>query len=609
MLHDAKLPTYFWAEVINTACYTQNRTLINKTHGNTPYYLLNGKKPTVKYFHMFGSKCFMMKDNHEKKGKFDTKAYEGIFMGYALERSAYRVYLLEHRVIDESVNVTFDETKFPGLHEEGQMQILRFENQGYLEEEEIVDEEPNFTQTVETEKNAVIEVDANQTPAQSQTITGNTQLMTRNLPRTTRWNKDHTNDLIIGDPSSGVRTRNNVSADSMFSCFLSQMEPKAIDEALLDSDWVIAIQEELNQFERNNEGIDYDETFAPVARLEAIRIFLAFSAHYAKMYDFVYKLFKALYGLKQAPRAWYDTLSAFLLENQFTRGVVDKTLFYKHHGKDVILVQIYVDDIIFGSSNEKLCEKFSSLMRNKYEMSMMGELSFFLGLQVLQKDDEIFICQANLDLDSKGKKVDSSAYMGMVGSLLYLTASRPDIMFATYLCARFRVDPKESHLVAIKRIFRYLKGTHNLGLWYPKNTGFDLVGYSDSEYAGCRIDRKSTTGSCQFLGGRLVSWFSKKQHSVSTSTAEAEYIAAGICCAQILWMKNQLLDYGLVLNNIPIYCDNTSAIAISDNPVQHSRTKHIDIRHHFIREYVERGTVNVRPNTQYIIKLSMIITI
>jgi Reverse transcriptase (RNA-dependent DNA polymerase) len=339
----------------------------------------------------------------------------------------------------------------------------------------------------------------------------------------------------------------------------------------------------------------------------------------ANLYDFVYKLFKALYGLKQAPRAWYETLSTFLIENHFTRGVVDKTLFYKHHGKDIILVQIYVDDIVFGSTNEKLCEKFSSLMSNKYEMSMMGELSFFLGLQIQQKVDGIFICQSKyvkellkkfnledsspaktpistatkLDLDPKGKKVDSSTYRGMVGSLLYLTASRPDIMFATCLCARFQADPKESHLIAIKRIFRYLKGTPNLGLWYPKDTGFELVGYSDSDYAGCKIDRKSTTGSCQFLGGRLVSWFSKKQHSVSTSTAEAEYIAAGSCCAQILWMKNQLMDYGLELTNIPIYCDNTSAIAISDNPVQHSRTKHIDIRHHFIREHVERGTVKL----------------
>ena len=130
----------------------------------------------------------------------------------------------------------------------------------------------------------------------------------------------------------------------------------------------------------------------------------------------------------------------------------------------------------------------------------------------------------------------------MIGSLLYLTASRPDIMYATCLCARFQADPREPHLTAVKRIFKYLKGTITLGLWYPRDSDFHLIGYSDADFAGCKIDRKSTSGSCQFLGDRLVSWYSKKQKSISTSTAEAEYIAAGSCCAQILWMKNQLLD-------------------------------------------------------------------
>ena len=171
-----------------------------------------------------------------------------------------------------------------------------------------------------------------------------------------------------------------------------------------------------------------------------------------------------------------------------------------------------------------------------------------------------------LEVNTKEPKVDISNYRGMVGSLLYLTASRPDIMFATCLCARFQADPRESHLIAIKRIFRYLKGTPNLGIWYPRESRFDLIGYSDADYAGCRIDRKSTTGTYQFLENKLVSWFSKKQHSVSTSTAEAEYIAAGSCCAQILWMRNQLVDYGLQLKKIPIFCDNTSAIAITENP-------------------------------------------
>ncbi|XP_071728850.1 secreted RxLR effector protein 161-like [Rutidosis leptorrhynchoides] len=172
----------------------------------------------------------------------------------------------------------------------------------------------------------------------------------------------------------------------------------------------------------------------------------------------------------------------------------------------------------------------------------------------------------------------------MIGSLLYLTASRPDIMFATCLCARYQANPKDSHYKAVKRIFRYLKGTLNLGLWYPKGSGFDLIGYTNADYAGCKLDRKSTSGGCQLLGGKLVSWSSRKQNFVATLTAEAEYVAAGGCCAQLLWMQHQLADYDVILTKTPIMCDNESAIA--ENPVFHSRTKHIEIRHHFIRDCV-----------------------
>ncbi|KAJ9538800.1 hypothetical protein OSB04_031533 [Centaurea solstitialis] len=171
--------------------------------------------------------------------------------------------------------------------------------------------------------------------------------------------------------------------------------------------------------------------------------------------------------------------------------------------------------------------------------------------------------------------------------------SRPDIMYSTCLCARYQAEPKESHLTAVKRIFRYLKGTPNLGLWYSKDSGFDLTAYSDSDFAGCKIDRKSTTGGCHLLGGKLVSWTSKKQNSVSTSTAEAEYVAAGICCAQVLWLRNQLQDYDIQLSKIPIYCDNTSAIAIANNPVLHSKTKHIEVRYHSIRDHVMNGDIEL----------------
>ncbi|KAJ9561108.1 hypothetical protein OSB04_006268 [Centaurea solstitialis] len=313
----------------------------------------------------------------------------------------------------------------------------------------------------------------------------------------------------------------------------------------------------------------------------------------------VYKLNKALYGLKQAPRAWYETLSTFLIDEGFTRGKIDNILFVKSYKDHVFLAQIYVDDIIFGSTKAKLCKKFESLMQSQYKMSMMGELTYFLGLQVKQSENGIFISQGNyvrdmlkkfdltacsemktpmapplkLDKDSNGKSVDVSTYRGMIGSLLYLTASRPDIMYATCLCARYQADPKESHLKAVKRIFRYLKGTPNLG---------------------CKLDRKSTTGGCHLLGGKLVSCTSKKQNSVSTSTAEAEYVAAGSCCAQVLWMRNQLLDYGFQLSKIPIFCDNTSAIAIANNPVLHSKTKHIEIRYHFIRDYLMNGDVELQ---------------
>jgi hypothetical protein len=222
--------------------------------------------------------------------------------------------------------------------------------------------------------------------------------------------------------------------------------------------------------------------------------------------------------------------------------------------------QIYVDDIIFGSTNQKSCEEFSRVMTQKFEMSMMGELTYFLGFQVKQLKDGTFLSQTkytqdllkrfgmkdakpaktpmgtdgHVDLNKGGKSVDQKAYRSMIGSLLYLCASRPDIMLSVCMCARFQSDPRECHLVAVKRILRYLVATPCFGIWYPKGSTFDLIGYSDSDYAGCKVDRKSTSETCQFLGRSLASWSSKKQTSVALSTAEAKYVATGQCCAQLL---------------------------------------------------------------------------
>ncbi|GJT97120.1 putative ribonuclease H-like domain-containing protein [Tanacetum coccineum] len=377
---------------------------------------------------------------------------------------------------------------------------------------------------------------------------------------TTKIHKDHPIKQIIGDIHSSPQTR--------------RMTKNVTEQAI----------------HTQEEGIDYDEVFAPVVRIEAIRLFLAYASFkdfvvyqmdvksaflYGKIEeevyvcqplgfedlefpDKVYTVEKALYGLHKAPRAWYETLSTYLLDHGFQRGKIDKTLFIKRVKGDTLLVQVYVDDIIFGSTRKEMCTEFEKIMHKKFQMSSIGELTFFLGLQVTQKDDGIFISQDKyvneilkkfgfstvktastpmetskpLMKDENAKDVDVHLYRSMIGSLMYLTSSRPDIMFDVCACARFQVTPKVSHIYAVKRIFRYLKGQPKLVLWYHKDSPFDLEAYTDSDYAGASLDKKSTIGGCQFLGRRLISWQCKKQTIIANSTTEAEYVDASSCCGQ-----------------------------------------------------------------------------
>ncbi|GJY11816.1 putative ribonuclease H-like domain-containing protein [Tanacetum coccineum] len=247
----------------------------------------------------------------------------------------------------------------------------------------------------------------------------------------------------------------------------------------------------------------------------------------------VYKVIKALYGLHQAPTAWYETLSSFLMENGFRRGTINKTLFIKKKKSDITLVQVYVDDIIFSSTKKSMCTKFEECMHKRFQMSSMGELTFFLGLQVKTATTPI---ESNKPLvkDEDGVDVDVHVYRSMISSLMYLTASKPDIMFVVCACARFQVTPKASHLNAVKRIFRYLKHQPKLGLWYPRDSPFELETFSNSDYGGASLDRKSTTGGCQFLGRRLISCQCNRKTIVANSTTQAEYVAAANCCGQVL---------------------------------------------------------------------------
>ncbi|GJU88636.1 putative ribonuclease H-like domain-containing protein [Tanacetum coccineum] len=355
----------------------------------------------------------------------------------------------------------------------------------------------------------------------------------------TRIHKDHPITNVIGDVWILVDLPNGKRAIGTKWVFKNKKDERGI--VIRNKARLVA------QGHRQEEGIDYEEVFAPVARIEAIRLFLA----YASFMDpdnpnKVYKVVKALYGLHQEPRAWYETLANYLLDNGFNIGKIDQTLFIKKQKGDIFLVQVYVDDIIFGSTNKELCTAFEKLMKDKFQMSSMGELTFFLGLQVQQKEDGIFISQDKyvaeilkkfnytdvksastpVDLekplvkDGDADDVDVHLYRSMIGSLMYLTASRPDII--------------------------YLKGKPTLGLWYSRDSPFELVAYTDSDYAGATQDRKSTTGGCQFLGNRLISWQCKKQTVVATSTTEAEYVAAASCCGQ-----DKQIEY-LMLNASPL---------------------------------------------------------
>ncbi|CAN1334246.1 Retrovirus-related Pol polyprotein from transposon TNT 1-94 [Linum perenne] len=693
MLLDHQTPKHFWAEAVSTACYVLNRTLIRKPMNKTPYELFKAKTPNLSYFHPFGCRCFVLNTNSQK-GKFDERSNKAIFLGYSQSSKAYRIFNLRTSKVEESIHVVFDDNtpiSNSTLHEDDESFSLFRPS---------ADSEPSEHQSNQNSQ-PLINTPEEDSPVSDPLPTPAPLPEPVSKPNPPpHIQKRHPTDLLIGDPNDRLVTRSKRLLDFMAtndSALLSIIEPTSVKEALQDESWIIAMQEELHQFDRANvwdlvpppigktiigtkwvfrnktndkgevvrnkarlvaqgycqqEGIDFDETFAPVARLEAIWILCAFASHLKfTLYQmdvksaflngffkeevfvrqppgfedphsptFVFKLKKALYGLRQASRAWYDRLTSFLLSQQFKRGQVDNTLFIKTESSDILLVQIYVDDIIFGSTSSSLRQKFADLMTKSFEMSMMGEMKFFLGLQVQQLSSGIFIHQTNytqnlltkfsfdraksastpmatttkLTKDESADSTDPTHFRALIGSLLYLTASQPDILFAVCLCARFQANPKASHLSALKRILRYLLSTKDYGLWYPSSESFDLVGYSDSDFAGSTFDRKSTTGVCQFLGPCLVSWSSKKQGSVALSTAEAEYVAAGSCSTQILWIRSQLIDYGLKLQTTPLLCDNTSAVNIAKNPVHHYRTKHIDIKFHFLRELVSQGIIDIQ---------------
>ncbi|KAM1651788.1 hypothetical protein ACFX1X_004522 [Malus domestica] len=335
--------------------------------------------------------------------------------------------------------------------------------------------------------------------------------------------------------------------------------------------------------------------------------------------DKVLKFKKALYGLKQVPRAWNSHIDKYFQENNFTKCPHEHALYVKVKDGDILIVCLYVDDLIFSGSNPSMYEEFKRVMTKEFEMTDIGLMAYYLGIEVKQNEEDIFIsqesytkkilkkfkmeyckpistpmeCGVKLTKHDKGESVDPTFFKSLVGSLRYLTCTRPDILYVVGLVSRYMENPTTTHLKTTKRILRYLKGTVNFGLFYSSSDNYKLTGYSDSDWAGDFDDRKSTTGFVFFMRDTAFTWMSKKQRILTLSTCEAKYVATTACICHAIWLRNLLKELSMSQEEpTEIYVDK-SAIALAKNPIFHNRSKHIDTRYHYVRECITRKDVQV----------------
>nr|GEV28541.1 retrovirus-related Pol polyprotein from transposon TNT 1-94 [Tanacetum cinerariifolium] len=576
---------FLWAEAIATTCYTQNHSIIHQRFNKTPYELIQGRKPDISYLHVFGALCYL-KNDREDIGKLGAKGDTGLFIRYSANSIAYKVYNQRTKKIMETMNVTFDELSAMVFEQNSSRPSIQSMTSGKISSELELTYDPS---TVTPQRPSERDLDILLEPLHNEYLGGRPSEVPRAIPVAPQQrnltsspiastadnvlNAMFEGDLFVNpfatpSTNSAVSSTQYVDPSNMHTFYqpldVWELVPSPDGIKPLTLKWLFKNKhDEENTIIRNKtrlvvRGYRQEEGFT-VYQMEVKTAFLH-GLLKEDMYvcqpegfidadhpSHVYKLKKALYGLKQALRAWNDKLSTFLLQNGFSKGTIDSTLFTKCFDDDILVVQVYVDDIIFGSTDPRYATLFSDLMKSRFEMSMMGEMMFFLGLQVKQSLIGILINQSKymheilkkygfntcdivgtlmdikdkLDLEKIGTLVDATKYHSMIGAFMYLTSSKPDIVHAT--C----------------------------------DYGFELTGFSDADYAGCKDTFKSTSGGAQFLGKKL------------------------------------LTDYGYHFNKIPIYCDSKSAIAISCNPVQHSRTKHIAVRYHFIKEHVEKGTIEL----------------
>ena len=686
------VPNYLWGEAVRHSTYLINRVGTKTLKNQTPYEALKNKKPNVDHLRVFGCVSFAKVEAQHLK-KLDDRSKMLVYLGTEPDSKAYRLLDPTTRRITVSRDVVFDESrswswnKTDGeTHNEPGSFTVQLREIGNDEDRE--DETGQNGDDADDGNSASHEDEedtSNENLQQEETLPTPAAPVLRKSGRQTTI-PSYLDDYVLLADEEGERLLMVVND-----------EPWDFKEANESREWRDACKDEITSIEKNKtwslvdlpagvkpiglkwdfklkhnsdgtinkykarlvakgyvqrHGIDFDEVFALVARIETIRVLIALAAsntwevHHLDVKtaflhgdlkedvfvsqpegfitkgseEKVYKLHKALYGLRQAPRAWNIKLNKILRDLGFEKCSKEPSIYWKEEGENLLVVAVYVDDLLVTDSSVESIINFKLGMSKMFEMSDLGRLTYYLGIEVTVKEDGVVLKQeryakkileetgmskcnpdrkpmiAGLELSKAldEKSIDRQQYRRSIGCLRYLPHTRPDLSYSVGILSRYMQGPRESHGAALKRVLRYLQGTPSLGLYFKHGGQPGLVGYSDSSHNVDADHGKSTGGHVFYLNECLITWCSQKQQVVSLSSCEAEFMAATEAAKQAIWLQDLFAEVtGTECEKVVIQVDNKSAIALTKNPVFHGRSKHIHRRYHFIRECVENGLVEV----------------
>ena len=685
LLKHMSMPNYLWGEAIRHATYLINRVATRVLNDQTPYEMLRSKKPNISHLKVFGCIGYAKIEGAQLK-KLDDRSLMLVHLGTEPGSKAYRLYNPNTRRVIVSRDVVFDEEKSWNWSKEDKQETESFViSEGRFETN---DEDNTLSKAIENVK------ETEEAPDPTCSVSKQSTSETEDQPQYLRRSERQTHQPKYLEDY--VLLAEELAEDVLL--YLNN-EPRNFEEAKNSKEWTRACEDEIESIEKNRTwelvelplgakaiglkwvfkikrnadgsinkfkarlvakgyvqqyGVDFEEVFAPVARLETIRLLISLAAtngweiHHLdvktaflhgelkeivyvsqpegfekKGYEKkVYRLNKALYGLRQAPRAWNNKLNQILMELGFSKCTKEPSVYRKTVKGDLLVVAVYVDDLFVTGTSKKLINDFKKGMASKFDMSDLGRLTYYLGMEVVQDDQGITLDQSqyakkileNAGMDKcnsvqtpmelglclskaeEEREIDATDYRRNIGCLRYLLHTRPDLAFCVGVLSRYMHSPRECHGVALKQCLRYLQGSTRFGLFFERSSQkiSKVIGYSDSSYNVDPDDGRSTTGHIFYLGKSPVTWCSQKQDTVALSSCEAEFMAGTEAARQAIWLHDLLSEVtGQSREKITIRIDNQSEIALTRNPVFHGRSKHIHSRYHFIRECVERELIEV----------------